>query len=277
MKSATLKQFRPEAFLSQSGVGRAIVEVPKKKTLFSQGDPGDSVYYIQKGRARLSVVSGTGKEATVAVLGPGNFGYTAIKKNSPERVQELLRIIDYFAAPFGSEEYVQVRYGARDIDYKLDANGVPRAGWPAGGRPVCSAAGDQRAAALVESPPGGAIVIWQDGRSDNGDIYAQRIPDAESVDVDPAPATPALALAGAQPNPARGVVWAAFSLEGGQPGSLELFDLAGRRILARDVGGMGAGSHLVRLDPGAPLAPGHYVLRLRTAAAALSRQVVVIR
>src|SRR2546423_8176985 len=73
MKSATLKQFRPEAFLSQSGVGRAIVEIPKKKTLFSQGDPGDSVYYIQKGRARLSVVSGTGKEATVAVLGPGNF------------------------------------------------------------------------------------------------------------------------------------------------------------------------------------------------------------
>ena len=73
MKSARLKQFRPEAFLSQSGVGRAIVEVPKKKNLFSQGDPGDSVYYIQKGRARLSVVSGTGKEATVAVLGPGNF------------------------------------------------------------------------------------------------------------------------------------------------------------------------------------------------------------
>ena len=73
MKSARLKQFRPEAFLSQSGVGRAIVEVPKKKNLFSQGDPGDSVYYIQKGRAKLSVVSGTGKEATVAVLGPGNF------------------------------------------------------------------------------------------------------------------------------------------------------------------------------------------------------------
>src|SRR5437588_1624442 len=73
MKSARLKQFRPEAFLSQSGVGRAVVEVPKKKTLFSQGEPGGSVYYIQKGRARLAVVSGTGKEATVAVLGPGNF------------------------------------------------------------------------------------------------------------------------------------------------------------------------------------------------------------
>ena len=59
------------------------------------------------------------------MLGPGNFGYTAIKKNTPERVQELLRIIDFFASPFGSEEYVLVRYGARDVDYKLDANGVP--------------------------------------------------------------------------------------------------------------------------------------------------------
>jgi putative aldouronate transport system substrate-binding protein len=59
------------------------------------------------------------------MLGPGNFGFTAIKKGSPERVQELLRIIDYFAAPFGSQEYVLVRYGTADIDYKLDPNGVP--------------------------------------------------------------------------------------------------------------------------------------------------------
>ena len=59
------------------------------------------------------------------MLGPGNFGFTAIKKNTPERVQELLRIIDFFAAPFGSEEYVLVRYGANNIDYNVDANGVP--------------------------------------------------------------------------------------------------------------------------------------------------------
>jgi putative aldouronate transport system substrate-binding protein len=59
------------------------------------------------------------------MLGPGNFGYTAIRKASADRVQELLRIIDFFAAPFGSEEYVTVRYGARDVDFKLDGNGVP--------------------------------------------------------------------------------------------------------------------------------------------------------
>lgn len=73
MKSGKLKKFRPEVFLSQTGVGRTIIEVLKKKRLFSQGDIGDAVFYVQKGRIKLSVVSGEGKEATVAVLGEGSF------------------------------------------------------------------------------------------------------------------------------------------------------------------------------------------------------------
>jgi CRP-like cAMP-binding protein len=73
MKSGKLKKFRPEVFLSQTGVGRTIVEVSKKARIFSQGDVGDAVFYIQKGRIKLSVVSGEGKEATVAVLGEGSF------------------------------------------------------------------------------------------------------------------------------------------------------------------------------------------------------------
>jgi CRP-like cAMP-binding protein len=73
LKSGKLKKFRPEVFLSQTGVGRTIVEVLKKKRLFSQGDIGDAVFYVQKGRVKLSVVSGEGKEATVAVLGEGSF------------------------------------------------------------------------------------------------------------------------------------------------------------------------------------------------------------
>jgi CRP/FNR family transcriptional regulator, cyclic AMP receptor protein len=73
MKPEKLKEFRPEVFLSHAGVGRTLIEVPKKKRIFSQGDAGDAVFYIRKGRAKLSVVSGRGKEATVSVLGPGNF------------------------------------------------------------------------------------------------------------------------------------------------------------------------------------------------------------
>ena len=174
--------------------------------------------------------------------------------------------------------WVDRRAGSDDLyALQLDADGGLRAGWPAGGGAVCTAEGDQRAPVLVESAPGGAIVIWQDGRSDNGDIYAQRISDPALVDVDPAPAQPGLALAGARPNPARGVVWAAFSLPGAAPASLELFDLAGRRVFAREVGGMGAGSHLASLGAASRLPVGLYVLRLSSAGRAISRRVVVTK
>jgi CRP-like cAMP-binding protein len=68
-----LKQFRPEVFLSQVGIGRTILEVSKKQKIFSQGEAGEAVFYIQKGRAKLSVVSREGKEATISLFGPGDF------------------------------------------------------------------------------------------------------------------------------------------------------------------------------------------------------------
>ena len=73
MKSPRLQQVRPEVFLSQAGIGREIVEVPKNKKIFSQGELGEAVFYIQKGRAKLSVVSREGKEATISLFGPGDF------------------------------------------------------------------------------------------------------------------------------------------------------------------------------------------------------------
>ncbi|PYY13435.1 MAG: Crp/Fnr family transcriptional regulator [Acidobacteria bacterium] len=68
-----LQQFQPEVFLSQAGIGREIVEVPKNKKIFSQGEVGEAVFYIQKGRAKLSVLSREGKEATISLFGPGDF------------------------------------------------------------------------------------------------------------------------------------------------------------------------------------------------------------
>jgi len=68
-----LKQFQPEVFLSQAGIGRTIVEVPKKEKIFSQGEVGEAVFYIQEGRAKLSVVSREGREATISLFGPGDF------------------------------------------------------------------------------------------------------------------------------------------------------------------------------------------------------------
>src|SRR5690349_2926426 len=65
--------FDVETFLKSAGAARRIVSYPKGRTIFSQGQPSDSVLYIQKGAIKISVLSRTGKEAVVAMLGTGDF------------------------------------------------------------------------------------------------------------------------------------------------------------------------------------------------------------
>ena len=65
--------FLPAIFLAKAGEGRTITALKKGQPIFSQGDPSDSVFYIQKGRIKLTVISKRGKEATIALLGDGNF------------------------------------------------------------------------------------------------------------------------------------------------------------------------------------------------------------
>ena len=70
---AKKQRFDPGIFLATIGEGRKSVSVAKKQGIFTQGDPADSVFYIQKGKVRLTVVSKVGKEATIGILGEGNF------------------------------------------------------------------------------------------------------------------------------------------------------------------------------------------------------------
>lgn len=65
--------FNAQGFLDSAGVSRKVAEFRKKETIFSQGDLGKDVLYIQQGGVRLSVVNKIGKEAVVAVLTPGDF------------------------------------------------------------------------------------------------------------------------------------------------------------------------------------------------------------
>jgi len=65
--------FDAAAFLARAGLGRKIVELAPKETFFSQGDPADSVFYLQKGRAKLTVVSSSGKEATITLIAGNDF------------------------------------------------------------------------------------------------------------------------------------------------------------------------------------------------------------
>ena len=65
--------FDAEAFLARAGFGKTVINLKKKGIAFSQGAPADAIFYIQKGKVQLIVVSKIGKEATIAILGEGDF------------------------------------------------------------------------------------------------------------------------------------------------------------------------------------------------------------
>jgi len=67
------RDFDPHSFLATIGEGRKVVLFPKRQGIFAQGDTADAVFYVQTGKVKLTVVSKTGKEATVGLLGEGDF------------------------------------------------------------------------------------------------------------------------------------------------------------------------------------------------------------
>jgi CRP-like cAMP-binding protein len=73
MKARNTRAFNAEAFLDSAGIPKKFATFQRAETIFSQGDVCDSVMYIQKGGVKLSVHSKTGREAVVAMLGPGEF------------------------------------------------------------------------------------------------------------------------------------------------------------------------------------------------------------
>jgi CRP-like cAMP-binding protein len=95
MSSRKSQTFDPKAFLAQTGLGRTMLQYPKNKVIFAQGEPGDAVFYIQAGQARLTVLSTKGKEATIALLREGDFmGEGCIASNQPIRVASATAITD---------------------------------------------------------------------------------------------------------------------------------------------------------------------------------------
>ena len=73
MKSKDKSLFDPQVFLAKVGAGRTIVDYSEHQLVFSQGDPADTIFYIQKGKIKLSVVSTQGKEAVIGILGLRDF------------------------------------------------------------------------------------------------------------------------------------------------------------------------------------------------------------
>ena len=65
--------FDPKAFLTRVGAGRTQIKYRASAVIFAQGDPADAVFYLQRGKAKVSVLSKNGREAVLALIGPGDF------------------------------------------------------------------------------------------------------------------------------------------------------------------------------------------------------------
>ena len=85
-KIAPKQVFDANAFLSKIGQGRTSVEYRRNQKIFSQGDPGDAVFYIQTGKVKLTIVSEQGKEAVIAILGSAEFFGEGCLAGQPRRI-----------------------------------------------------------------------------------------------------------------------------------------------------------------------------------------------
>jgi len=103
--------FDAATFLLNAGLGRRIVELKPKRTFFSQGGTADSIFYLQKGRAKITVVSKNGKEATIALLSAGDFvGEESLATVGGLRLTTATSITNCTALKIEREEMVRVMH-----------------------------------------------------------------------------------------------------------------------------------------------------------------------
>lgn len=101
--------FDAATFLAEAGLGKVIVERSKDDTIFSQGDAADAVFYIQRGKVKIAVVSARGKEATVAILGAGQFvGEDCIATTHPLRLLTATALNDCVLLKIAKAEMTRV-------------------------------------------------------------------------------------------------------------------------------------------------------------------------
>ena len=109
-------KFDVSAFLTSVGLGRRVVQLAPKHTFFVQGNPADSVFYLQKGRAKVTVVSAIGKEATIALVPEGEFvGEGALAAIPGLRLSTATAITACSALKIGREEMIRAMHEEQEF------------------------------------------------------------------------------------------------------------------------------------------------------------------
>ena len=119
--------FDPQVFLETVGLKRSITQCPPNHKIFSQGDPSDAVFYIQKGRVKLTTLSKHGKEAVIAILGAGDFLGEACLTGQTVRVASATAIVPSAILRIEKDEMLRVLQKERAlsglfISYLLSRN-----------------------------------------------------------------------------------------------------------------------------------------------------------
>jgi CRP-like cAMP-binding protein len=107
-KSKRKPPFNPKEFLSKVNGGHSVSNYRKNQIVYAQGDPADSVFYIHKGKAKITVLSEQGKEAVVALLGPGDFFGEGCLAGQPRRMATACTMADCTIARMGKADVVRV-------------------------------------------------------------------------------------------------------------------------------------------------------------------------
>jgi CRP/FNR family transcriptional regulator, cyclic AMP receptor protein len=119
--------FDAQIFLDSVGTSRKIEEFRKRQTIFSQGDPADSVMYIQKGSVKLTVVNEGGREAVVAIFGPGDFFGEGGIAGQKIRMGTATALLPTTVLVIGRDEMMRVLHAEHELSdrfiaYMLERN-----------------------------------------------------------------------------------------------------------------------------------------------------------
>jgi len=119
--------FDPQAFLAKVADGQTVSNYIERQTLFAQGDPADSIFYIHSGKVKVTVLSNQGKEAVIAILGSGQFFGEGCLAGQTHRMYSAIALTDSTIARMEKRVVVQVlhdepAFSALFISYLLARN-----------------------------------------------------------------------------------------------------------------------------------------------------------
>jgi len=126
MKSKQNSPFDVQGFLESSGINRKIVEYRRAAVIFTQGDPCDHVLYLQKGGVKLSVLSKAGREAVVAMLGPGEFFGEGCLAGQPIRMGNAKTTMDSTILHVDKDQMVRLLHRQHALSDRFIAHMLAR-------------------------------------------------------------------------------------------------------------------------------------------------------